>query len=455
VKPEETVLPATGTPPVPRDQPPVALLWDQSLVWGLICRATLQELGIPFRLIRAQAIARGQLEAYRILLAPGGWASHKMRVLGQTGQEQVRRFVARGGSYLGFCGGAGLALSSPPSLGLVPLERLPLGQRLPNASGQVIIGKRTEHPMWRNLPASLPVSVWWPSQFKWQPAPHLRVLASYETPGPDFRVADVPLADLDTQEISWNDWEKVYGINLNPRLLMGQPAIIEGRFGRGRVLLSYPHLETPGDVAGNQLFANILRALDQAAAKCCPDASGAAPRKPERPGSPSQDALDQLHQATQQVNSLIRFCERHLFWNWRRPWLLHWRRGIRGLEYGTLAVLLRVLSEEAQQVAATQAATANDPWLAPARRLAQEVRTFCESARSLLLEEKLASQSGQVSKVGQVNASVDRLREMLFGREMNHGGLCRSLFDQLDGLLYQVFTLTDQPDRNSGEDATA
>jgi hypothetical protein len=455
VKAEEDVFAAPGTHPVPWDQPPVALLWDQSLVWGLICRTTLQELGIPFRLIRAQAIARGQLEVYRILVAPGGWASHKMRALGRTGQEQVRRFVARGGSYLGFCGGAGLALSSPPSLGLVPLERLPLAQRLPSASGQVIIAKTTDHPMWQNLPASLPVSVWWPSQFKWQPAPHLRVVASYETPGPDFRVADIPLADLEDQEISWNDWERVYGINLNPQLLMGQPAIIEGRFGHGRVLLSYTHLETPGDVAGNQLFANILRTLNQAAAKCCPGAARAAPRKLERPGSPSQEALDQLRQATQQVNGLIRFGERHLFWNWRRPWLLHWRRGIRGLEYGTLAVLLRVLSEEAQTVAATQGATANDPWLAPARHLAQEVPTFCASARSLLLEEKLASQSGQVSKVGQVNAAVDRLREMLFGREMSHGGLCRSLFDQLDELLYQVFALTDQPNQNTIEDATA
>jgi hypothetical protein len=140
------------------------------------------------------------------------------------------------------------------------------------------------------------------------------------------------------------------------------------------------------------------------------------------------------------VDALIQFGERHLLWNWRRPWLLHWRRGIRGLEYGTLAVLVRVLAAEANRAATVQGASANDPWLRPARQLALDVDSFCRSARRLLLEEKLAGHRGQVSKVGQVNAAVDGLRALLFGREMNHGGLCRALFDQLDELLYQVFS---------------
>jgi hypothetical protein len=438
VKPDGADATATH-PEDDREPPPIALFWDQSLVWGLICRATLQELGIRFHLLRAQAIARGHLDHYRVLLVPGGWASHKMHVLGRPGQDRIRRFVTRGGSYLGFCGGAGLALSSPPSLGLIPLKRLPLAERLPSASGQVIIHSHAAHPMGADLPASLPVSVWWPSQFHWQPAPQLRVLASYAAPGEDFRVADLPAADLEIQDLPWEAWEEVYGINLNPQRLLGQPAIIEGQVGLGRAVLSYPHLETPGDLAGNRLFANILRYLDQTAAPHTPKRPPAAPADPVDGVPPGKEAREQLQLAAQQVDALIQFGERHLLWNWRRPWLLHWRRGIRGLEYGTLAVSMRVLAEEANRAATVGQASANDPWLQPARRLALDVDSFCRSARRLLLEEKLAGHRGQVSKVGQVNAAVDGLRELLFGREMNHGGLCRALFDQLDELLYQVF----------------
>ena len=91
--------------------PPVAVFWDQSLVWGLICVETLRNFDIPFHLLSAADIAGEHLEGYRILLVPGGWASHKMRALGETGKRRISDFIARGGSYLGFCGGAGLALT--------------------------------------------------------------------------------------------------------------------------------------------------------------------------------------------------------------------------------------------------------------------------------------------------------------------------------------------------------
>ena len=42
--------------------PPVAVLWDQSLLWGLICLESLQQLGVPCRLLSGQEIAEGALE---------------------------------------------------------------------------------------------------------------------------------------------------------------------------------------------------------------------------------------------------------------------------------------------------------------------------------------------------------------------------------------------------------
>ena len=145
--------------------PPVAVLWDQSLVWGLLCIDTLSILGVPFRLLSASEICADCLDAFRILLVPGGWAAHKVRALGETGRLKVAKFIDEGGSYIGFCGGAGLALSSPPALYLTPIRRMPLSERLPSASGEIYVSGALSHPAWQNIPPEILVSVWWPSQF--------------------------------------------------------------------------------------------------------------------------------------------------------------------------------------------------------------------------------------------------------------------------------------------------
>jgi hypothetical protein len=426
--------------------PPIALFWDQSLVWGLICLQTLQQLQVPVRLISAAEIEQGVLDAHRVLLVPGGWAAHKMQALGKAGQDRVRQFVTSGGSYLGFCGGAGLALSSPPSLGLVALQRMPMKERLPSASGQVVLAGDCDHPIWQACPTQLMASVWWPSQFRWQTAPRVRVLASYAALANGFWLADLPLADLESQDMSYSSWEQAYGINLNPARLLGQPAIIEASLGQGQLILSYPHLETPGDTQAHRLMVNTLRYLDTSAALHLPKIS-AAPHHPHRElPPPGTLTLKCLQQAAAAVDDLIALGQRHLLWNWRLPWLLHWRRGIRGLEYGTLAVLIRVIVQEAERLGIPFLEPDDNPWLVPARALLQETGTFCQLARKLLLEEKLAGQNGTCTKLGQVNATVDRLRSHLFGTQMNHGGLCRTLLDRLDRFLYQLLTFSAPTD---------
>ena len=127
------------------DGPPVAVLWDQSLVWGLLCIDTLSKLGVPFELLSAAQICEDRLDAFRVLLVPGGWAVHKVRVLGETGRLKIAKFIDESGSYLGFCGGAGLALSSPPALYLTPVRRMPMPERLPSASGEIYRLRRNSH----------------------------------------------------------------------------------------------------------------------------------------------------------------------------------------------------------------------------------------------------------------------------------------------------------------------
>ncbi len=199
---------------------------------------------------------------FRILIVPGGWAAHKVRALGETGRLKIARFIDEGGSYIGFCGGAGLALSSPPALYLTPIRRMPLSERLPSASGEIHISGALSHPAWENIPARIPVSVWWPSQFRLDPElPGQPCLASYTDPGAGFQVADLRVCDMD-ESAGWEELEEAYGINLDPARIKGHPAIIEIEKGKGRLVLSYAHLETPGDGWGNRLFFNILNYLN-------------------------------------------------------------------------------------------------------------------------------------------------------------------------------------------------
>ncbi len=417
--------------------PPVAVLWDQSLVWGLICIETLRQLGVPFHLVCAKEIAGGCLDRYRVLVVPGGWASHKVRALGEAGKTRIRQFVQSGGSYLGFCGGAGAALSSPPSLGLVPLKRMPLSERLPNASGEIWIKRANDHPLWEGLPPSLPVSIWWPSQFMLEPAPESFCLATYVSPGAGFWVADLPLSDLKDEAIPWEEWEKIYGINLDPRRLLGHPAIMEIRAGKGRLILSYPHLDTPGEAMANRLFLRCLQYLDAEASRCLPLRSLGDKRSVRPSAVPGKETLERFRHAKEAVDALIAFGERHLLWTWRLPWLLNWRRGIRGLEYGTLAVVMTHLLNCIEKTS-TEGEEPVDRWVGTAERIEEEVIRFCRLARNLLLEEKLATQTTNLTKLGKVNATVDQLRGQLFGNKMNHSGLCRELFDELDQFLLIV-----------------
>lgn len=407
--------------------PSVALLWDQSLVWGLLVIEALEALSIPYRPLCAAHLQTGALGDHRVLIVPGGWAAHKARVLGAEGLERIRDFVLQGGAYVGFCGGAGLALTGPASLNLVPIGRKALDRRLPNASGEVWMEGDPGHPFWKDIPARIPVSIWWPSQFASDDGAGVECVARYRGPGEDFWVADLCAADVATSGGSWKDWEQIYGINLDPGLLHGQPAILSCRVGRGRAVLSYPHLETP-EGWGRRLLKNILRVLNG-------ESRSSAPQDPI-PDPPSLDAYRALQEAFDPVQSLIAFGERHLLWRWRRPWVLQWQRGVRGLEYGTLYVCLRfVLSHCAAGPLSSQP---TQPWGELAEALLRAARRFCRDARRLLLEEKAASHNGPVGKLQSVNPTVDGLREALFGRGMSHAGLSQELFDRLDALLYLV-----------------
>ena len=74
--------------------------------------AVLESLGernvAEVRALTPDDVIRGQLtvDAFDVLLIPGGFAQNTLDALGKAGSERVRAFVRSGGGYVGICAGA-------------------------------------------------------------------------------------------------------------------------------------------------------------------------------------------------------------------------------------------------------------------------------------------------------------------------------------------------------------
>jgi hypothetical protein len=415
---------------------PCALLWDESLLWGLMAWRALREARLPFDLVRSEDVRGGALAGYRMLFVPGGWALNKIVALGAEGREEIRRFVAAGGSYLGICGGAGMATED--GLGLLPVRRRPSRERVPSFSGPILLACG-EHAIWKGIDAPR-FWVWWPSQFRVTDQ-DVRVLARYEEAQGVAFSADVNVAD--GKIIGWPGLEQRYGILLDPARLRGEPGVLEGSFGRGRVILSLVHFDMPGDRNGAVVLRNLWEYL--ASSGPSPHPTGRVKRGGHLPEVPQNiSALAEEIQAA--VAELIALGERNFLWSWRNSLLLQWRRGIRGLEYSALAVMIGEIAR------CLRCSDASGPADRPAlhrsvdpSRLEQELGEireqlipFCEKARLLLIRERFALMTAPLSPVECADAEIGRLRQELFASAMSHGGLFKRLIDRVDRLLYRL-----------------
>ncbi len=316
---------------------PARLLWDQGGLWSLMALEAHEALGLPIAPMTAAEVAAGGLDDARLLVAPGGWPALKLRALGRKGAAAIKDFVNRGGLYLGFCGGAGLALDVADGLGLVNLGRARGSGRLPSLSGPFWVEPGPgagDHPLWEGLTSPARFQVWWPGQFEHDPGARALVVAAYRGPAPGLCSADLAVDEV--AEADWPAHEKAYGLRLDPRALAGRPAVVEAAVGRGLVLLSYLHLDTPGDPDGERALANLWRAwLGVEAAP--------APPMPEERLAPLGEEL------VRRADGLWDLGGRLGLWRPRHPLMPFWRRGVRGLELWSLTRLTRALAGRASR----------------------------------------------------------------------------------------------------------
>jgi len=407
----------------------VAIFWDESFLWGLIAYDTFLKLSINFDVLTSVDIRNGALYDYDLIFVPGGWASNKVKALGETGKRNIQRFVESGGSYLGFCGGAGLALTHKHGLGLAPISRKATKERVPSFSGKIkLTHERSDHPVWKGIKDRTAFHAWWPGQFSIDDGDPIGILASYGTPEPGAYVADL----LIEQAMDWDSLEKSYGTNLNPKRIEGEPALIEARYGKGIVILSYLHFETPGDTPGHKVLLNTLEYLAgrniilDDADRSTPIAS-AGHRNGDRVALAKAIEISKKLEAA--AAGLMEYGESKSLWFWRAPWIIQWRRGVRGIEYCTLYTMLKRLSE------IMVAAEADSSIVDDLEELKGFSLPFFDKARELLALEHDAISNGPISPLEIADERIGRIREELFSGSKSFGGYFKQIIDKIDNIL--------------------
>jgi hypothetical protein len=406
----------------------IYLLWDESYLWALMLWRCLSAWKVPLRLVRATDISAGLLQTATpaALFVPGGWARFKADALGTTGRQAVADYLHTGGTYLGVCGGAGLALPDSRGLALCPLCRKPMALRLPNFSGYVAAKPLLNHSLVpENCPPLLHLPVWWPSQFSAMQNSAIDVLAAYVQPGPDFWVSDLALEQVTMEERT--SWERLYGINLDPELLRGEPCIVSGRCKRGRYILSYAHLESPASPAANSWLGHMLSLiLGQ------PLTTSDSPIAPEwdLTAMPVSWEDPQLTRMAAHMEAIIHLGIRHFLLFWRYPWLLGWRRGIPGFVLTTLYAQIQT----ARSLAPNDSALAY--WAHYADDTEQELIEFRKKMERYLVGERLAMSTAPSSPEGSSCVRLQGRRQELIGSFPGYGGMYGRIAKRLDELLW-------------------
>ena len=408
----------------------IAFLWDESFLWGLMAYKALKSNGLPFELIRSDDIKNGHLKNYRMLFVPGGWALNKLKTLGDKGISEIKRFVNNGGNYLGFCGGAGLATLD--GIGLLDIKRMPTKQRVPSFSGRIHLNTN-EHPIWNSslhhsITTSTVFHAWWPSQFLVDDK-NIEILATYGDALPDSFSSDLNIGDVENNG-GWSELEEIYKINLNPQRLKDAPSVVEGSYGKGKVILSLIHFDTPDDTNGETVLKNLWEYLT---------GQNTEHRRQNTDKDHNYFTMDSKIMSLSSelcllTSDLINLGARNFLWFWRNPILLLWRRGVRGLEYNTLYVMIREIAEILKRN--TEHGIENtDKDLKEIREL---LMSFVEKAKRLLVLERYAMQNGHITYEKCNDPEIQNIRTELFSGSKRHGGMFKELIEKVDNLLFSL-----------------
>ena len=113
--------------------------------------------------------------------------------------------------------------------------------------------------------------------------------------------------------------------------------------------------------------------------------------------------------------------------------LLQWRRGVRGLEYNTLYILIKEMAEIIKRRNAEHITLNTDKRLEKMRIM---LEPFLEKAKRLLILERHALQKGHITYEKCDDPEIKGIRSELFSDSKSHGGMFKELVDEIDKQLF-------------------
>lgn len=169
---------------------------------------------------------RAGLSGYDVVIFTGGTSARQANTIGLVGREQVRRFVAAGGGYVGICAGAYLACDGF-SWGIKVLDAKTPSPKWERGIAELEIETAAEGQKLMGLPPKTLV--------KYHNGPLL--VPAGNSSIPDFE----PLTYFRTEVAN----------NGSPAgIMVNSPAIARGKFGAGCVLACSPHPEQSAGLEG-------------------------------------------------------------------------------------------------------------------------------------------------------------------------------------------------------------
>lgn len=428
----------------------IAVLWDASPLWGHLVLNAVIQTGLPYEVITAEECRNDILRRknFKILIVPGGSGRQKANLLGETGMEAIRAFAAEGGTYIGFCGGAGLALED--GLALCPWGRNFYSGRTEHRISGHIRCEMYADPLIPQGMEKADLPVWWPGRFQEPTAEEIalcpekgkvRILARYREMGSDLYSHDLPMSTLPPDTLE--DWENLYGIKLKPTLLDSQPAVIAGDFGSGRYILSYSHLETPDSPDANAILAHMLRtvlhgedtgSLQAASAAfeakgygLCKNILNTEQFRPTWINTDFQTSWPILRELNGQLQKVFELgTDLHLLFR-RTDWLYGWNTSVHGSQLNALRLALTrslVLppNEARERFLLTKGV-----------QFAENMLHFIHGTQNWLLARRLCDSLAESEGISP--EIIESQRRELFGMLMYGGGRCGELLAWLDTFL--------------------
>ncbi len=122
--------------------------------------------------------------------------------------------------------------------------------------------------------------------------------------------------------------------------------------------------------------------------------------------------------------------------------LLQWRRGVRGLEYNTLYMLIKAISD----IVSSQNSGDILQYYSAMDKIRDSLAEFIKKAKKLLILERHALQKGPITFDRCDDPEIQELRKELFSEAKSHGGMFKEVLNQVDELLYVL--LTNRTDRD-------